>query len=427
MDDKAGPLRRATAAQEEGTLADNPGDPATAYAGPARLVVCFDGTWNTVQSRTNVSRLFEAIADRDDAGRQQLKYYDEGVGRAPEAKNHLAAFWDGLVGGVYGRGLEVNVRQAYAWLCENWSRWEPRPDIFVFGFSRGAYTARVLNGMVGAAGLLRPREDGVPITAADKAVDEAWNFYRASGGRTLAEGPLAGRADPAVIRCLGVWDTVGRYGYPRWNGYAFQFKAVKFGNNKLGRHVADAFHAVAIDEHRAAYNAVLWDGWSDSRSGARAVERRIQQHWFPGAHAQVGGGYDNDLLCQITLDWMMRRAHDCGLVFQHEGAAGGLCARFTLVGNEHLAPLIDSHADFVGGLYALLYQRNYRRILVEDVMAEGPDGAPERRVQGVHPSAFAKMAADPDYRPFNLMHAGRLDLAAATDDDAVASAPGDSA
>ncbi|QVM82745.1 DUF2235 domain-containing protein [Novosphingobium decolorationis] len=253
------------------------------------LIVCCDGTWNSADQKgepTNVTKMARAILPRTATGRAQVIYYDEGVGSG----NVL----DRVVGGAFGTGLGTNVQQAYRFLCQNY---EPGDSLFLFGFSRGAYTVRSLAGLVGLVGLVRKGDlDKLP---------EIWAYYRMDDGKR-AKAPL----DPALfegrhpdIEMVGVWDTVGALGVPSnvlgsWGrgGYAFH-------DVKLGARVRHAYQALAIDERRSKFVPAIWD-----TSGGIAPGQEVEQVWFAGAHSNVGGGYPDKVLSDIALLWMCGKA-----------------------------------------------------------------------------------------------------------------------
>jgi uncharacterized protein (DUF2235 family) len=446
------------------------------------LVLCFDGTWNTWKSHTNVSRVYSQIADISTGCLRQRKFYDEGVG---------TAWYDRIRGGVLGAGLDRNIRQGYAWLatmyqCEgkgpspSTSRAvvpdptrrrngdllaTPLPesklefltgsDIYILGFSRGAFTARSLAGLINFLGI--PLIDPAAIAAdqelADQAqVKDAWDLYATRPTPNERDSVRTGTADSALkdriakhneaatafrlrpttcypvrLHCLGVWDTVGALGIPRVFDYRWipRFSTkYQFHDTTLGEAVRNAYHAVAIDEQRLPYKATLWEK-------AKSTTERVEQRWFSGAHANVGGGYEDDLLPAPPLEWLATMAAGCGLEFYNDrridqpdhtvpASIPMAPAIFDLDGTEFLSPVRDSYAEFLRGGYRLLRSlpgmggRVYRRMLVDR------DGV----AQTVDSSAFAKWQADPRYRPPNLGQAGRIDVSfnVATDDDAMPAA-----
>jgi uncharacterized protein (DUF2235 family) len=333
-----------------------------------RLVLCLDGTWNTLKDHTNVSRLHAFVPNLPDGspgGQVQMKYYDEGVGTNA---------YDRIRGGMFGLGLAKNIRQAYAWLVRNYRE---ETDLFIFGFSRGAYTARSLAGLLGRCGIAHAQEGSDP----DQLAERAYAIYRGSQhDNEEAQHFRKTEAREVRIWFLGVWDTVGALGVPSVQ------VAEKFHNTALGANVDNAYHAVAIDEHRKAYDVVLWS----SNPG----NARMEQRWFPGAHANIGGGYEDDLLPDISLEWMLEKACDCGL---HLGKRNGAALRpddvLPLDQGEFRSPVRDSYREFAFGTYSAVARRHYREI-----------GA--HLHETIDASAFRKWEDDSTYRPFNLAHAG---------------------
>jgi len=331
---------------------------------PKRLCVTFDGTWNTpdkgsdIEDRveTNARRLHEAVVADD----TQRKWYDEGVG---------TRWYNRVRGGAFGLGLSENIRQGYKWLVDNH---EDGDEIFLFGFSRGAYTARSLAGMIRNAGLLKAEHKS--------KVPEAYELYR-----TRDEGPDTA---PAVhfrskfakagvgIKCLGVWDTVGALGIPLRSFEWFNRKHFEFHDTRLSAMVDNAYQAVALDEHRADYDVALWDP-------PHAADQHLEQQWFVGAHADVGGGYDSRELSDITLNWMAVRAADCGLALDDARIPGN-------VADNYQGPLHDSYASFLLGMYSRFRDPFYR-----------PVGRTPFGNEGVDETVAARRGADPDYRPKN--------------------------
>ena len=255
-----------------------------------RIVVCCDGTWNDADSSqefTNVVRMARAILPID--GREgketaQVVYYESGVGTGADVVQRV-------LGGGVGLGLSRNVRDGYGFIASNYC---PGDEIFLFGFSRGAYTARSVAGLIGYAGLLQKGD-----------MDEfalVWEGYRLKNqpGRPdlLAHFPLRHKDVP--IKCIGVWDTVGDLGIPGHLDEIFtQF--YQFHDTTLGPHVENAFHALALDEHRRDFAPTLWVQSPDAR--AKGVQKLLQV-WFPGVHSNVGGGYEEHGLSDVALAWM---------------------------------------------------------------------------------------------------------------------------
>jgi uncharacterized protein (DUF2235 family) len=273
------------------------------------LIVCCDGTWNTDDQTdgnglpipTNVARLYNAL---DWAAGDQIAYYHPGVGTEP---GRLARLW----GGATGAGLRSNVKSAYRWLALHY---QPGDRIFAFGFSRGAYTARSLAGMITRCGLLdlgQPLQPGETLASCVDAVFDADQDH--------APHPLPkdryfdwpdGAPEPTTpVHFVGVWDTVGSLGIPQDIPILRRFTArelVPFRDNILNPKVSHARHAVALDERRANFMPTLWQVQPSSPSD-------LKQVWFPGVHSDVGGGYAETGLSDGALLWMIGEAVACGL------------------------------------------------------------------------------------------------------------------
>lgn len=273
------------------------------------LIICCDGTWNSRQpdpqlggQPTNVVRLHAALAPESEQETPQLRYYHTGVGTEG---NLVQRAW----GGLTGAGLDRNIMSAYRWLATNYL---PGDRIFLFGFSRGAYTVRSLGGMLSKCGLLNLT--GLGSKEVWRRVERAYHEgYR--GGRNWTQwssgwkyhGPNAGK-NPIPIHFLGVWDTVGSLGIPAELGALGLLQSAnrrQFHDTTLGNGVTHARHAVSIDEARSTFVPTLWT--------KVAPERDVKQLWFPGVHADIGGGYADRSLADITLEWMLNEAKACGL------------------------------------------------------------------------------------------------------------------
>ncbi|MFF1272579.1 DUF2235 domain-containing protein [Streptomyces marokkonensis] len=267
-----------------------------------RLVVCCDGTWNFADqpSRTNVAKVALSVAPWTAAGKEQRVHYHSGVG------THR---WDRLRGGAFGVGLSRNIVDTYRFLVE---AYEPDDELFLFGFSRGAFTARSLAGLIRNSGILRrDHADRIP---------QAWALYRDrieqpnGAAATLFRRSYARETEIAFI---GVWDTVGALGIPV-PGAAWLRPAAHrvnrrwaFHNTELSSWVRAAFHALAVDEQRSAFRPTLWH----RQPGAAARGQELKQVWFAGVHSDVGGGYAETGLSDITLLWMADHARRHGLEF----------------------------------------------------------------------------------------------------------------
>ena len=260
-----------------------------------RLVCFFDGTWDSPadKSITNVVKLQRAILQSDPAGVEQSAHYE--LGLATEFTGRLS-FWAGAL----SIGLSGRVRGAYRYLCQFFA---PGDEIFLFGFSRGAFTARSLAGFISACGILKRQKLGDLLAA--------WDYYR--DARTAPHSPAAFIESchtdchlDAEIKFLGVWDTVGALGIPGQLLAADNEKKFAFHDTGPCPIVKHARHALAIDEHREQFVPTLWTGTPPA-----GVD--IEQVWFAGAHSDVGGGYVTRALADTPLVWMAKEAEDKGL------------------------------------------------------------------------------------------------------------------
>jgi uncharacterized protein (DUF2235 family) len=300
-----------------------------------KLVVCCDGTWNTPRTETNIFRTYRFLRDRLGAQDKKLK---EGVttsrGRAADGSEVVLFYDQGvgtnwftrLIGGGAGVGLSENVRDAYHFLGHNY---EPGSEIYLFGFSRGAYTARSLCGFMKAAGLLaKPSHIDVwrayldryatepAVLARPGTLDNVRNWFvehvgdavGRSAGPDVATLPTHGNVK---IKFIGVYDTVGALGVPIPKAAHVNEPIVGFHNTRLGDTVETAVQALAVDEKRGPYVPTLW---TQAANAAALAGQSVLQVWFPGVHSDIGGGYHDKGIGDHTWDFMMRQAADKGLV-----------------------------------------------------------------------------------------------------------------
>ncbi|GAM91587.1 hypothetical protein ANO11243_096390 [Dothideomycetidae sp. 11243] len=303
-----------------------------------KLIVCCDGTWMDSDSSvnhvpSNVTLLARAIKPADDDGTPQIVYYQAGIGTG-------LGLWDQMVGGGTGLGYSENLREAYAFLAHNFHQ-EPdrsRSDsIFLLGFSRGAYTARSLGGMIGQLGLLTKKNmywfidifrdwqnAGNPHYT--PAFWKNWSDYNDrvfKGPRHSIKAPAGvlggvntyleeyrksllkfGLTQEADVTAIGVFDTVGALGIPINPFFQKTFRlpsflhTYKWVDTSLDNHVKNAFQALALDEHRAPFLASVWEKSDDCQTN-------LKQVWFAGAHSNIGGAYSDIATANLTLAWMM--------------------------------------------------------------------------------------------------------------------------
>jgi uncharacterized protein (DUF2235 family) len=254
------------------------------------LILLSDGTGNSAAKlhKTNVWRVYRALdLSKDD----QLAEYDDGVGTS--SLRPLA-----LLGGACGVGLARNVRHLYAFLSRNYRDLpgDEKEKVFAFGFSRGAYTIRMLIGLVRNQGLVDPE---LPEQAFQREILRRWDAFRSERFRRFRRTPgepkrldvVKAQGHVPNFAFVGLWDTVSAYGLPidelqhAIDLYIYPFS---FSDRRVCDIVECAYHALSLDDERRTFHPVLWD---ESDAGDRA---RLQQVWFPGVHANIGGGYPKD-------------------------------------------------------------------------------------------------------------------------------------
>ena len=279
---------------------------------PKRIVFCCDGTWQTPLSSTNVYRLYKALLVTSD----QVTFYDDGVGAD-------AAGLARVLQGAFGVGLNQKITDAYTKIAHVY---EAGDQIYLFGFSRGAYTARSLAGMIANCGL----PSG---SFTDDCVARAFAAYRDPDNRAAMLAQLGSCSlASATIAMIGVWDTVGSLGIPAIFGGIEA--ASQFLDTGLHPDVKNACHCLAIDEARPQFPATLWKEPNPPNPG-----QTIEQVWFSGCHGDVGGGLQQGQsadagtrLCDITMGYMLSKAQALGLAFDPTVLAqyGTLPAKFAL-------------------------------------------------------------------------------------------------
>jgi uncharacterized protein (DUF2235 family) len=330
-----------------------------------RLVVLCDGTWNSADKPavTNVCKLWKAVDENPEAAVPQILKYEPGVGTRP---------WERIRGGAFGVGLSRNVRECYEFLVDNYT---PGDELFFFGFSRGAFTARSLAGLVRNSGILLREQRG--------RVADAYRLYRS---RKPEDRPSEAAAQafrdrfshpPAEIEFIGVWDTVGALGIPAYRFNLFGLnKRWTFHDTTLSKYVHNAFHAISIDERRRPFVPTLW---VKKEGEERPPEQTVEQMWFAGVHSDVGGGYVEADPSDIPLRWLAERARDCGLAIRPGELVGE---------DKPSAPLHDSLSFF----YRLLgpVDRNLTTAMGEPINAT------------LAASVRARRAGDASYDPPGL-------------------------
>jgi len=327
-----------------------------------RIVVCCDGTWNTPDRPTNVVKLVRGITPISKDGLHQVVFYDQGVGTYNTV--------DRFVGGAFGKGVEQNVLDAYRFIAHNY---QPGDEIYCFGFSRGAYTARALGGMLHAIGLL-PKDEL-------HALSTAYKFYRTPPNKRDAQS-YAHNPRPDITM-MGVWDTVGSLGAPTPILRKLTKPLVGFFNTHLSSDIKNAYHAMAIDEKRGPFTPALWTGKINP-------DQTVEQVWFAGVHSDIGGGYAESGLADTALIWMVQKAFRLGLEFDDEylNDENKVCPNV-------LDELHDSYNLFYRGLEKIGGANGIRNL-------EGDVDNPPINVS-VHESVIERMNSVENYNPMNFI------------------------
>lgn len=267
---------------------------------PKNIVVCCDGTGNSVEKPDNDSNVVKLYSTLDFSGKDQVGYYHPGVGTMgdPMARNKLSSLWSRIKGLAFGGGLLNNVGDAYRFIMNTY---EEGDRIFLFGFSRGAYTVRALAGVLHMFGALQAGNEGlVPylLKMYAKRTRDAQRMKNTFDAATPFKARIS-RACP--LHFVGVWDTVSSYGWI-YNPVRLPYTAQN-PDMKNGR------HAISIDERRCFFQKNVWGDQLEGQS--------IKQVWFAGVHSDVGGSYcePESGLSKLALEWMMAEAQSCGLKF----------------------------------------------------------------------------------------------------------------
>jgi uncharacterized protein (DUF2235 family) len=349
-----------------------------------RLAMFLDGTWNTLNNNTNVWRLKSLC---DPRAEDQMVYYGQGVGTRLGEK---------VRGGIGGHGLENEIIDAYSWLVENF---ELGDEIFIFGFSRGAYAARSLSGLISKCGVLKP---GAPLS-----VEQLYARYRRRTDKTIRTLLDEPPAEPTIeerwvlahchrpdVKFVGVWDTVGSLGNPIGS---MRRKVAKYGffDTHLRFTNLFAFQALALDEHRKPFEPTFWTktARNDDPTGGskpRTLDQ-VEQRWFVGAHANVGGGYPSDILAQAPLKWLMDKAAMHGLRFR---------PGFEMDPPDYSAPIADSYATF-GNPVLRLFSKPFQRPIGTE--QRGSAKTTSRINETIDGTVFERWRKNADYRPANLV------------------------
>ncbi len=369
-----------------------------------RIALFLDGTWNDADSNTNVWRANEMLESHGSDGTKQISMYQVGVGKK---------WYEPISGGAFGKGLSENVLEAYQWLQQTYDDGadDAAPDeVFIFGYSRGAYTARSLAGLIARCGLLNGESPLSPNDVYERYRAQETPLYtleywqrrphKADRELTRDEQVLLSTARRIKIKFIGVWDTVGTLGIPFADIPGVSSKRFAFHNTRLSTIYEHCYHALAIDEHRKPFQPTLWTDFIPKDETAESNRKKtiVEQRWFVGAHANVGGGGEGpSRLAKVPLHWMLDHAERCGLKFK---------TRESLDGTEHLDTISDSFARFLVGVYRILkLGRRFYRVLCkpdwETVAYDGTPGRVETVNEVIDETVIDRMKQDHTYRPRN--------------------------
>jgi uncharacterized protein (DUF2235 family) len=312
------------------------------------ILFCADGTWNgpgepdddnTTSPPTNVFKLFLNVAGVDQPGtlllaKEQERSLLRADGTVRQTTKYLHGVGDSsnplvqLLGGALGAGLIARIVRGYTFISREYEKGD---QIFITGFSRGAYTARALAGMIASQGLLdATTNDLADKTSAYRLGSAVWFQYRKSALQfqpnlldkladiatdlpAFLQKPVPpAQLVKAPIEAVAVWDTVGSYGIPIYTAYGTTIDVFQFADTVLSPSVNRGYHAVAVDERRADFTPTLW-------ALSNPPDPRITQVLFPGCHSDVGGGFVGPGvetgLSDCTLQWMMKQLGDRGVTF----------------------------------------------------------------------------------------------------------------
>jgi len=382
------------------------------------IVICLDGTANQFgRDNTNIVKICECLDRQAD----QLVYYDPGVGTMGDqhALTTVKRWMTQGLGLAIGWGLMANVQEAYDFLS-----WHHRPGdrIFLFGFSRGAYTVRALAAMIHMYGLLTPGATNLTPYVTDMIAEVSTDETAAAvatGGKThvpsrwqIAASFKKHFGRPVAIEFVGVFDTVASTGW-FWN-------PLQLPHTSSNKSVQRVRHAVAIDERRAFFQPLLYKPFPNDEASIKKLYGDVEEVWFPGVHCDVGGGYarDEQALAQLALEWMLREASwepkgdDPGGLRLEEGK------RQRVLTEKYAAqdPAANQHWSLKPPWWPLeLLPRPGRRQLPDHTWSRtiGPNFFRRRRVpEGavVHRSVIERWEARSDWRPPNLGDPHRFEV-----------------
>lgn len=376
-----------------------PGPGRPLESAPKKIIICLDGTNDQIGAAepTNVGKTFTMLSLLDPA--VQIAYYDPGVGTLPSstARGKLARRISQLGQAAFGFGIRANLTQAYTWLMQHYQFGD---EIYVFGFSRGAYTARALVGMLNWPGLLRPgSENLVPYAVREYANNKKMTGRRRELAQQFADAFCWGTEkdklsphwipdDPhshanwhaVPIKYVGLWDTVEATGVLRWGHLDWPYTHELYNAERLR-------HAISIDEWRRPYREFPVTHPKTNWSEGDPDDADIQEAWFIGVHSDVGGTYPDARLARISLKWVVDGVVR-DLFLREDNSYAQLCS---MAGNEGV-PIYEGELHKLPATWKLAFTR--RRPI--------PDGAwlhrsVEQRQQTAAPPYRVKLPARYQY------------------------------
>jgi uncharacterized protein (DUF2235 family) len=375
------------------------------------IVLLSDGTGNAASKvwRTNVWRVFQAV---DLTSSDQVAIYDDGVGTT--SFKPLA-----ILGGAFGWGLKRNVIDLYKFVCRNYKSADD--EIFGFGFSRGAFTIRIVVGLLFDQGL-------VPFSSEAELHKNARAAYRAFRRenfhsvlrieevfRSLRSLFVPGGYDKtknrpvSSVRFLGLWDTVAAYGLPveeMTRGVSQWIWPLELPERELCKDVKRACHAISLDDERTTFHPVLWNERGekpappDANGERQTKDERISQVWFAGVHSSVGGGYPDDSLAHIPLCWIMKEAQVCGLRYKTNPPMDPDALKQALSARDKDGRMYDSRQG-LGGYYR--YGPRKIQDLCHVRFSSTPGDEVEIAIPKIHENALERMKQEAHpYAPIGI-------------------------
>lgn len=401
-----------------------------------RIVILCDGTWNKVDSLypTNVVRLAQAMQSVDYVGVTQVPIYVPGVGTG-KGVTAFSRWSDKYLGGMFGWGLLDNIAAAYQHLV---FLYEPGDEIYIFGFSRGAYTARSLTGLIRSTGIIsrdhlyllpeairryRIVDDETThpdseeshqhrlklsplIVTSDKELK-----WRLDNEQTVENPQEPSEPFKLTITHLGVWDSVGALGVPRHLSVAgwFSRKKYQFHDADLSSMVESARHAIALDERRRTFEPTRWTNLQRLQRSKEGGTDLYQEKFLLGDHGSVGGGGDILALSSIGLSWILEGAQTRGLAFKAKAVQG-----------------IAKQQDPLGSLRNTTQKPSF---MARALAASARDRKGPSSIEELHPSVLERLAGEsrgpqgPSYNPGSLALIDRASLLAVAEEVVASDAP----